>query len=113
MDRPDAIAELAALLKEAGLQPTLYGRPVDIEAFRDDLRGEFDRVLGDQVVGDGLRPLVTRATSRVVERHLTRADRLALLAAISCDHAAMAECHPGCGHFSCPCGVSWDEGAGR
>lgn len=34
-----------------------------------------------------------------------------VLAGIECDHAQMAECHPGCGHFSCPCGVSWDEGA--
>ena len=28
-----------------------------------------------------------------------------------CDHRKMRECHSGCGHFSCPCGVSWDEGA--
>lgn len=29
-----------------------------------------------------------------------------------CSHRQMQECHPGCGHFACPCGVSWDEGAG-
>jgi len=29
----------------------------------------------------------------------------------ACDHAAMTECCDGCGHFSCPCGVAWDEGA--
>lgn len=28
-----------------------------------------------------------------------------------CDHSQMKECHPGCGHFSCPCGISWDEGS--
>lgn len=28
-----------------------------------------------------------------------------------CDHKAMTECCDGCGHFSCPCGVNWDEGA--
>lgn len=27
-----------------------------------------------------------------------------------CDHTDMVECCPGCGHFNCPCGVSWDEG---
>ncbi len=33
-----------------------------------------------------------------------------------CDHTAMAECHPatcegqeGCGHFTCPCGIAWDD----
>ena len=37
-----------------------------------------------------------------------------------CSHHQMQECHPavprdgrpGCGHFICPCGVSWDEGVG-
>ena len=29
-----------------------------------------------------------------------------------CSHRRMQECCPGCGHFTCPCGVSWDEGAG-
>lgn len=31
--------------------------------------------------------------------------------AIFCDHSQMTECCPvvGCGHFSCPCGISWDE----
>lgn len=28
-----------------------------------------------------------------------------------CEHAAMVECHEGCGHFLCPCGVSWDDGS--
>lgn len=28
-----------------------------------------------------------------------------------CTHAKMTECHRGCGHFSCPCGVYWDEGS--
>lgn len=28
-----------------------------------------------------------------------------------CDHASMVECCDGCGHFSCPCGVDWDEGS--
>lgn len=29
-----------------------------------------------------------------------------------CTHPHMTECHPGCGHFSCPdCGLYWDEGA--
>jgi len=28
-----------------------------------------------------------------------------------CEHDAMSECCDGCGHFSCPCGVSWDESA--
>lgn len=28
-----------------------------------------------------------------------------------CTHTKMTECHPGCGHFSCPCGVFWDEGS--
>jgi hypothetical protein len=23
----------------------------------------------------------------------------------------MIECHEGCGHFSCPCGITWDEGS--
>lgn len=27
-----------------------------------------------------------------------------------CEHPRMAECHPGCGHWSCPdCGLSWDD----
>ena len=28
-----------------------------------------------------------------------------------CDHARMSECCEGCGHFSCPCGINWDEGS--
>lgn len=32
-------------------------------------------------------------------------------AAWECDHAQMTECCEGCGHFSCPCGIYWDEGA--
>jgi len=35
--------------------------------------------------------------------------------AIFCDHSQMKECcsgsGSGCGHFSCPCGVYWDDGA--
>ena len=30
-------------------------------------------------------------------------------AAWECDHAQMTECCEGCGHFSCPCGITWDE----
>lgn len=26
-----------------------------------------------------------------------------------CDHSDMSECHDGCGHFLCPCGITWDE----
>ena len=26
-----------------------------------------------------------------------------------CSHVRIRECHPGCGHWSCPCGVSWDD----
>lgn len=33
------------------------------------------------------------------------------IAAWTCDHRKMRECCPGCGHYSCPCGISWDEGA--
>jgi len=29
--------------------------------------------------------------------------------AIFCDHTQMVECHEGCGHFACPCGIAWDE----
>lgn len=38
-------------------------------------------------------------------------DTLVTLEGLACDHSGMDECHPGCGHFACPCGVSWDEGA--
>jgi hypothetical protein len=31
--------------------------------------------------------------------------------AIFCDHSQIAECHEGGGHFSCPCGIYWDDGA--
>lgn len=118
MDRPDLVAELAELLKEAGLTPTLYARPVDLVAFRDELRGELDREfasagLRGQLIAEGNRRALTEATGRAVARHLVRLDRLALLAALACDHSSMAECHPGCGHFVCGCGLSWDEGAGR
>ncbi len=35
-----------------------------------------------------------------------------LLKGITCDHPNMAECHKGCGHWTCPdCGVSFDDGA--
>lgn len=33
------------------------------------------------------------------------------IAAWECDHSQMRECCEGCGHFSCPCGINWDEGA--
>ena len=33
------------------------------------------------------------------------------VAAWECDHAQMRECCEGCGHFSCPCGITWDESA--
>lgn len=33
------------------------------------------------------------------------------LEAVFCDHSQMLECHDGCGHFSCPCGLFWDEGS--
>lgn len=30
----------------------------------------------------------------------------------NCTHPRMAECCPGCGHWSCPdCDLSWDQGA--
>jgi hypothetical protein len=32
------------------------------------------------------------------------------LESLFCDHTQMAECCDGCGHFSCPCGITWDEG---
>ena len=33
-----------------------------------------------------------------------------ILTGLRCDHQRMVECHPGCGHFSCPtCGLTWDE----
>ena len=32
-------------------------------------------------------------------------------AGAECDHSAMTECCPGCGHLSCPCGITWDEGS--
>lgn len=32
--------------------------------------------------------------------------------AVFCDHTQMAPCcEPDCGHYSCPCGIYWDEGA--
>ncbi len=31
--------------------------------------------------------------------------------ALFCDHTDMEECHAGCEHFSCSCGIVWDEGA--
>ena len=39
-------------------------------------------------------------------------DRRAQYAALVCDHSAMAPCcEPDCGHYRCPCGISWDDGA--
>ena len=32
-------------------------------------------------------------------------------AAWECDHSEMRECCEGRGHFACPCGIAWDEGA--
>lgn len=29
----------------------------------------------------------------------------------TCDHSDMDECCEGCGHFSCSCGLSWDDEA--
>lgn len=31
------------------------------------------------------------------------------LRGIECDHSKMEECHEGCGHYACVCGISWDE----
>lgn len=32
-------------------------------------------------------------------------------AAIFCDHTQISSCcEPECGHYSCPCGLSWDDG---
>lgn len=45
---------------------------------------------------------------------MKRALRAAMevLRGISCVHRRMRECHPGCGHWSCPdCGLTWDDGA--
>lgn len=34
-----------------------------------------------------------------------------ILVGLSCLHVRMRECHPGCGHWSCPdCDLSWDDG---
>lgn len=41
----------------------------------------------------------------MVVRTMTRIE------AWECDHSQMTECCDGCGHFSCPCGIYWDEGA--
>lgn len=31
---------------------------------------------------------------------------------VFCDHTRMAPCcDPDCGHYSCPCGIYWDDGA--
>ena len=30
----------------------------------------------------------------------------------TCEHENMKECCDGCGHFSCSCGLSWDEAEG-
>jgi hypothetical protein len=29
----------------------------------------------------------------------------------TCEHETMTECCEGCGHFSCSCGLTWDENA--
>jgi hypothetical protein len=42
------------------------------------------------------------------EAHVTAAQRLENM---TCDHAQMNSCCVGCGHFSCPCGLYWDDGA--
>lgn len=36
---------------------------------------------------------------------------VSLFEAVFCGHERMAECHDGCGHFWCPCGIIWDDGA--
>lgn len=102
----DLIAELADLLKEAGVTPRLYGQPVDLVALGEDMREELANA-------PAFEPLAV-TTQRAVERHLdtVRADRRALVAALGCDHSGMRECHPGCGHLVCTgCGLAWDEGA--
>lgn len=31
---------------------------------------------------------------------------------VFCDHVQIAPCcEPDCGHYSCPCGLYWDDGA--
>lgn len=60
----------------------------------------------DYDYGPGLKASRTRA-----QQWAKKETRLELLERMSCDHSQMTECHPGCGHFSCPCGVSWDEGS--
>ena len=35
--------------------------------------------------------------------------RLVVKSAWECDHSAMTEHCVGCGHFWCPCGITWDE----
>jgi hypothetical protein len=41
---------------------------------------------------------------------LTVGQVASLFRSLECDHSQMKECHPGCGHYSCPCGIFWDDG---
>lgn len=44
----------------------------------------------------------------------TLREALVLLKGLSCTHPRMRECHPGCGHWTCPdCRLYWDDGEGR
>ena len=40
-------------------------------------------------------------------------DTLTTYQAVFCDHLQIAPCceSPDCGHYSCPCGIYWDDGA--
>lgn len=43
---------------------------------------------------------------------MTKTEVEQILRGVACDHERMTECHPGCGHWSCSCGLIWDDGWG-
>ena len=49
-----------------------------------------------------------------LEDHGPAPDPGVVLHGLDCTHPHMHECHPGCGHLSCPdCGLEWDDHAGH
>ena len=51
-----------------------------------------------------------RLRSERRQPRMMRAPLDTVLIGLTCEHVDMVECHPGCGHFSCPtCGLTWDE----
>jgi hypothetical protein len=44
-------------------------------------------------------------TAKAMETTLSTYD------SVFCDHTAMREHCNGCGHYECPCGILWDDGA--